>query len=131
MSPQDWSRVRIGDAERDQAAAALGDHFALGRLDSAEHAQRLDAAWSARTRADLDLLFHDLPMPARPMVPPPPPPRQGVPSGLLVLLVVLGVLALILSKASLLIVAGVVSFLVLRRRRRQQYVGGRPWVTGR
>ncbi len=59
---------RVGDAERDRAAADLGEHFALGRLSAEEHAERLDACWSARTRRDLDVLFHDLPQ-ATPIAP--------------------------------------------------------------
>lgn len=53
--------LRVGDAERDRAAADLGEHYALGRLGSDEHAERLDAVWTARTRADLAILFEDLP----------------------------------------------------------------------
>lgn len=53
--------LRIGDAERERAAAALADHYADGRLDHDEYSERLDAIWTARTRADLDALFHDLP----------------------------------------------------------------------
>jgi hypothetical protein len=53
--------IRIGDAERERAAAVLGDHYAAGRLDHSEYAERLDAVWTARTRADLDVLFGDLP----------------------------------------------------------------------
>jgi ferric-dicitrate binding protein FerR (iron transport regulator) len=53
--------LRIGDAERDQAAADLGEHFAQGRLTSDEHAERLEQIWSARTRAELVPLFRDLP----------------------------------------------------------------------
>ena len=52
---------RIGDAERNVAAARLGDHYAAGRLDHEEYDERLDAIFSARTRADLDQLFWDLP----------------------------------------------------------------------
>ncbi|MCW2767385.1 MAG: hypothetical protein JWO11_3344 [Nocardioides sp.] len=58
--------VRIGDAEREQAAAALGEHFAQGRLTLEEHAERLDQIWSARTHGDLEPIFRDLPgQPAR------------------------------------------------------------------
>jgi DUF1707 SHOCT-like domain len=63
---------RIGDAERDVATARLGDHFAAGRLDHEEYDERLDAIWSARTRADLDQLFWDLPA-----LPAPRPPRPA------------------------------------------------------
>ena len=55
------SGLRIGHTEREAASRRLSDHFAKGRLDDEEYAERLDAAWSARTDADLALLFHDLP----------------------------------------------------------------------
>ena len=54
---------RIGDAERDQAAQFLQDHHAEGRLDPAEFDERLTAALQAKTQADLDRLFTDLPSP--------------------------------------------------------------------
>lgn len=68
---------RIGDAERDVAAARLGDHFAAGRLDHEEYDERLDAVWSARTHADLDQVFWDMPVVStpRPVVPLAPPAR--------------------------------------------------------
>jgi len=54
-------QLRVGDAEREHAAAALGEHFVQGRLSPAEHAERVDAVWTARTRADLADIFSDLP----------------------------------------------------------------------
>lgn len=54
-------QLRIGDAEREVAAAALGEHFAQGRLTLDEHAERLDQVWAARTRGDLEPVFRDLP----------------------------------------------------------------------
>jgi len=54
-------RVRIGDAERDSAAAALGEHYSEGRLDRVEFDARLADALAARTRDDLAVLFADLP----------------------------------------------------------------------
>ncbi len=71
---------RIGDAERDVATARLGDHFAAGRLDHEEYDERLDAIWSARTRADLDQLFWDLPVMSTPR-PAPRPAPVARPSG--------------------------------------------------
>lgn len=62
------AELRIGNAERERASHLLGDHYAAGRLDEDEYAERLDAVWSARTAADLDLLFHDLPRPLAPAV---------------------------------------------------------------
>ena len=53
--------LRIGDAERDRATADLAEHYAQGRLSHDEHGERLDAIWTARTAADLEVLFEDLP----------------------------------------------------------------------
>ncbi|MQY21890.1 DUF1707 SHOCT-like domain-containing protein [Nocardia macrotermitis] len=55
--------VRIGTAEREQAAAALGEHFAAGRLEVAEYDDRVARAYAAKTTADLAVLFSDLPRP--------------------------------------------------------------------
>ena len=55
--------LRLGDADRDRAAAELNEHYAQGRIDADEHAERLDAIWTARVRADLDPIFADLPRP--------------------------------------------------------------------
>lgn len=55
--------LRVGDAERDEAARALGDHFATGRLDREEYDERLEAVFAARTGADLSAVFRDLPQP--------------------------------------------------------------------
>ncbi|MFC7495444.1 MULTISPECIES: DUF1707 SHOCT-like domain-containing protein [unclassified Nocardioides] len=57
--------LRISDAEREQAAGVLGEHYAQGRITTDEHAERLDRIWAARTRAELGAVFGDLPDPAR------------------------------------------------------------------
>ena len=62
MNPE----LRIGDAERDGAVAALGEHFAAGRLNNEEYDERAAAAWAARTAGDLTPLFADLPAPHPP-----------------------------------------------------------------
>jgi hypothetical protein len=54
-------RERLSDADRDRAASDLAEHYAQGRLDAEEHAERLDAIWTARTNADLEPIFEDLP----------------------------------------------------------------------
>ncbi|MEI2714956.1 MAG: DUF1707 domain-containing protein [Nocardioides sp.] len=54
-------QLRLGDAERQRAAESLAEHFAAGRLDGAEHSERLDRVWAAKTYADLHGLFDDLP----------------------------------------------------------------------
>ncbi len=62
-------QLRIGDAEREVSVAALGEHFAQGRLTREEYDERSDAVWSARTRGDLAPVFADLPPDARTAVP--------------------------------------------------------------
>jgi hypothetical protein len=57
------SQLRVGDAERDSAVHALGEHFAAGRLSHEELDERSTAAWSARTAGELTKLFADLPHP--------------------------------------------------------------------
>jgi DUF1707 SHOCT-like domain len=54
-------RTLASDAERDQAAARLQSAFAEGRLNDTEFDQRMRAALTARTRADLAGLVTDLP----------------------------------------------------------------------
>ena len=71
--------LRIGDAERELAAADLGEHFAQGRLSVDEHAERLEQIWVAKTRAELAPIFQDLPggtYGARPAGPAPTQPTQ-------------------------------------------------------
>ncbi|RYB93059.1 DUF1707 domain-containing protein [Nocardioides oleivorans] len=92
-------RLRISDADRERAMADLAGHYADGRLDHEEYDERLDAIWTARTRADLAVLFSDMPRPE-----PQQPPARAVqrPRGrgfrlpllpVLALLIVLSVLA--------------------------------------
>lgn len=54
--------LRIGDAERAAAAAALARHWTAGRLNAEEFEQRTAAAWDARTASMLSELFCDLPV---------------------------------------------------------------------
>jgi DNA-binding transcriptional ArsR family regulator len=53
--------VRAGDADRDAAAAALGEHFAQGRLTLDELSARLDATLTATTHGELSHAAQDLP----------------------------------------------------------------------
>src|ERR1700760_5000407 len=53
--------LRVSDAEREAVAGRLAEHFAAGRLDQAEFDDRVGRAMSAKTRADLNGLFDDLP----------------------------------------------------------------------
>ena len=63
MSASRPSHLRIGDAEREAACSALGEHFAAGRLSQDEYDERSAVAWSAKTEAELVPLFADLPTP--------------------------------------------------------------------
>ena len=53
--------LRASDADRDRTAAMLGGALAAGRLTTTEHANRLDAAYSATTLGELAQLTRDLP----------------------------------------------------------------------
>ncbi len=57
--------MRIGDAEREAAVSALGEHYAAGRLSKEEYDERSAVAYAARTSSDLWPLFVDLPQPTR------------------------------------------------------------------
>jgi DUF1707 SHOCT-like domain/Cell wall-active antibiotics response LiaF, C-terminal len=62
--------VRASDAERERAVARLRDGAAEGRLTLEEFTHRIDRAYEARTRAQLDELTEDLPtaeLPAEPV----------------------------------------------------------------
>lgn len=66
MSQQGGPEMRIGDAEREAAITALGEHFAAGRLTKEEYDERAGQAWEARTASALWPLFADLPRPQSP-----------------------------------------------------------------
>jgi hypothetical protein len=59
------NEMRVGDAEREAAAAELREHYASGRLTLDELNERVDKALAAKTRGDLNALMTDLPS-ARP-----------------------------------------------------------------
>ncbi len=58
--------VRIGDADREAIAAQLREHYADGRLTLEELNERLDQAFAAKTKADLNTVMRDLPQAAQP-----------------------------------------------------------------
>jgi len=58
--------LRIGDAERDAAAADLGEHYVAGRLTLDELHERLGAVFSAKTYGQLSRVMGDLPGLRRP-----------------------------------------------------------------
>jgi hypothetical protein len=70
--------LRIGDAEREAAAASLREHYAQGRLTLEEFNGRLDAVFKATTRSQLSLITQDLPHAAAPSA---PLPVTAVPGG--------------------------------------------------
>jgi|SRR5579863_2614127 len=53
--------LRISDQDRDDAAAAIREHYAAGRLDNGEFEERLQAVLAARTERELRALTADLP----------------------------------------------------------------------
>jgi hypothetical protein len=53
--------LRIGDADREAAAAALREHFAQGRLTLEELLARVEAVFTAATRSEISLVIGDLP----------------------------------------------------------------------
>ena len=59
--PYPDQHMRVSDAERQAVADRLAEHYSSGRLDQAEFDERVGRAMSAKTRADLNGLFDDLP----------------------------------------------------------------------
>lgn len=55
------SRLRASDADRERAAGVLNAALAEGRLSVAEHSERLDAVYEAKTHAEIAPLVDDLP----------------------------------------------------------------------
>ena len=60
---------RVADTDREVAVTRLQEAAGDGRLDLTELEQRLDAVYSAKTRADLDALTTDLPVARAPDIP--------------------------------------------------------------
>jgi Domain of unknown function (DUF1707) len=58
----DPASLRVSDADRERLAEELREHMVAGRLSQEELEQRVDLAYKATTRADLDALRDDLPM---------------------------------------------------------------------
>jgi len=73
----DESQLRVGDAERRQAADALQRHYVDGRLTAEELAERVRQATAARTRAELDAVLRDLPPLSAPNTTEAPPLPQA------------------------------------------------------
>jgi ferric-dicitrate binding protein FerR (iron transport regulator) len=113
--------IRLSDAEREAAAADLGEHFAQGRLTSDEHAERLEQVWAAKTRGEIAPQPDDRYWNAglRPF-------RRGVPAPLLVVLALLILFSAIAHFPFFLLGFAVLWFVVLRRRRHWHSYGRHP-----
>jgi Domain of unknown function (DUF1707) len=123
--------IRLSDAEREAAAADLGEHFAQGRLTVEEHADRLEQIWAARTRGEIAPIFRDLPSPYAEAATAARPPRRhddrywdaglrpfrrGVPAPLVVVLAVLIVMSAIAHLPLFLLGLGALWFVAHRHR---------------
>jgi hypothetical protein len=73
--------LRASDADRDRVADILRDALAEGRLDAAEHSERLDRVYAAKTLGDLEPLVRDLPAGAAARQQPAPAPRAYAADG--------------------------------------------------
>jgi anti-sigma factor RsiW len=72
--------LKASDAERDAVAEALRTNAAAGRLTPDELEQRLEQAYAARTRAELEPLLADLPPTDREAPPRPRPEPRRLPA---------------------------------------------------
>jgi Domain of unknown function (DUF1707) len=88
-SPYSDLHMRVSDAERQEVADRLAEHYASGRLDQAEFDDRVGRAMGAKTRADLGGLFADLPETGAPVVPVQPRRRHRHPILTVVLIIAL------------------------------------------
>ena len=132
--------IRLSDAEREAAAADLGEHFAQGRLTADEHAERLEQVWGAKTRGEVAPIFRDLPSPYAAVSSPTPagpddrywnaglrPFRRGVPAPLMVVLAVLIVASAIAHFPFFLLGLAVLWFVVLRHRGPRRAYAAQRW----
>ena len=60
-SGPEWRRLRASDADRERVVGQLGKGLRDGQLTTGEFDERVRAAYSARTRGELDDLVVDLP----------------------------------------------------------------------
>src|SRR5581483_3808591 len=75
--------IRVSDVDRERVVDVLREAFAEGRLTADEHAERVDAAYAARTQGELVPLTADLPahrpqaepLPKEPAAPPGEPTK--------------------------------------------------------
>ena len=132
--PSQKTQLRIGDTERDRAVAALGDHFAAGRLTNEEFEQRMEQAIKARFNDDLEHLFVDLPRTVEPHVEPKSQQHSDIPLAwaamfwLAPLFVITAVVAAVVLTAPWLVWIFLWMFLITGLfRHRRRYVGPRHY----
>ena len=132
--PSQKTQIRIGDTERDRAVAALGDHFAAGRLTNEEFEQRMEQAIQARFNDDLEPLFVDLPRTVEPHVEPKSQQHADIPLAwaamfwLAPLFVITAVVAAVVLSAPWLVWIFLWMFMITGLfRHRRRYVGPRHY----
>ena len=132
--PSQKTQLRIGDTERDRAVAALGDHFAAGRLTNEEFEQRMEQAIKARFNDDLEPLFVDLPRTVEPHVEPMSQQHADIPLAwaamfwLAPLFVITAVVAAVVLSAPWLVWIFLWMFMITGLfRHRRRYVGPRHY----
>jgi len=123
--------LRVGDAERNEVAEALSQHFSDGRLDQAELKERLDQAMTAKTGADLTGLLSDLPPLPGQQSPPVPRHRRGTGAWLVLGLAFLALVTVPWRAGPWLpwmwfprvpwVLLGIVAFVLWRRSRRRRW----------
>ncbi len=118
--------LRVGDAERDAAIAALARHFADGRLTQDEHEERSARALRARTGADLRALFADLPR-----LDPAAVPQRRVTSSHVVLSSMASALLVVAGVLLLLHLLPIIAFIVFVFVVGRIFTGGRRGWSGR
>lgn len=96
--------MRLSNAERTEVADRLSKHYGDGRLDEEEFNERLDRAMKAKTRADLDGMFDDLPgLEETPRSAPAPPavraPRPRSPFPRVIFLAFVVIVAIMVGQA--------------------------------
>ena len=57
----DLPDIRVADADRERAIVELREHAVAGRLTLEEFGDRVDHAYAARTRGELDVVLRELP----------------------------------------------------------------------
>lgn len=79
-APVAEAELRASDADRERVADLLRDAYAEGRLDVDEHAERIEAAYAAKTLGELAPLTRDLPSHRPPSFEKPPLDAPAAPA---------------------------------------------------